>query len=579
MIDGSEGFAWSCRVRIAHHLGWAVTTICFWWAVPTLLFAQQPPPEVIYVNGNIYTLDAARARAEALGVAGDRIVAVGSNAEVRKLVQPQTRICDLDGKTVLPGLIDAHCHVASLGSFGLGRIDLSEARSYEDLVAAVAARVKKAQPGEWIVGGRWDHENWPGRKLPTHHKLSEVSPDNPIWLTRVDGHAGLANVAAMKLAGITRDTPDPPGGEVIRDENGDPTGIFVDNAEGLIARHVEAGVTDTAALILKAQEMCLSVGLTGVHDAGVAPAEIEVYRELADSGRLKLRVYAMVAGRAAIGYFKEHGKLVGDRITVRSAKLYVDGALGSRGAWLLEPYSDRPTDAEGKPYTGLAVGRPEFIRMVAEDGLLNGYQVCTHAIGDRGNRETLNAYALALSRHPRQDHRFRIEHAQVLSLEDIPRFAKLGVIPSMQPTHCTSDMRWVYARVGERRAAGAYAWAKLLRTGARIPAGSDFPVESHNPFFGIYAAVTRQNHAGEPSGGWQPEDRMSRAEALRAFTLDAAYAAFEEAKKGSLEVGKLADFIVIDRDIMTCEPRAILETKVLQTVIGGETVCRRSGAP
>jgi len=559
-------------VGIAHHLGWAVTVICFWWTVPTLVLAQQAPPEVIYVNGNIYTLDAARARAAALGVAGDRIVAVGSNAEVRRLVQPRTKICDLGGRTVLPGLIDAHCHVASLGSFGLGRIDLSSVRSYDDVVSAIAARVKTAKPGEWIVGGRWDHESWPGRKLPTHHKLSEVSPDNPVWLTRVDGHAGLANAAAMKLAGITGDTPNPPGGEIIRDDKGDPTGIFVDNAEDLIEQRVDAAVADTAELILKAQEMCLSVGLTGVHDAYVVPAEVEVYRQLADSGRLELRVYALVAGHAAIAYFKEHGKLIGDRLTVRAAKLFADGALGSRGAWLLEPYSDRPTDADGNPYTGLMVTKPEFIRMVAEDGLLNGYQVCTHAIGDRGNREVLNAYALALSRRPRQDHRFRIEHAQVLSLEDIPRFAKLGVIPSMQPTHCTSDMRWVYARVGKRRAAGAYAWAKLLRTGVRIPAGSDFPVESHNPFFGIYAAVTRQNHVGEPSGGWQPEDRMSRAEALRAFTLDAAYAAFEEANKGSLEVGKLADFIVIDRDIMTCEPRAILETKVLQTVIGGEKV-------
>ena len=572
MIDGSERFALSHRLSIAHHFGWAVAATCFWWAVPTLLFGQQPPPEVIYVNGNIYTLDAARPRVEALGVAGDRIVAVGSNAEVRKLMQPQTKMRDLGGRTVLPGLIDAHCHVASLGSFGLGRIDLSEARSYDDLVAVVAARVKKAQPAEWILGGRWDHESWPGRRLPTHRKLSEVSPDNPVWLTRVDGHAGLANAAAMKLAGITGDTSNPPGGEIIRDESGEPTGIFVDNAEDLITQHIDAEMPDTAALILKAQGMCLSVGLTGVHDAYVVPADVQVYGELVHSGRLKLRVYAMVAGHTAIAYFKEHGKLIGDRLTVRAAKLFADGALGSRGAWLLEPYSDRPTDAEGKPYTGLMVTKPEFIRMVAEDGLLNGYQVCTHAIGDRANREVLNAYALALSRHPREDHRFRVEHAQVLALEDIPRFAKLGVIPSMQPTHCTSDMRWVYARIGKQRAAGAYAWAKLLRSGVRIPAGSDFPVESHNPFFGIYAAVTRQNHAGEPSGGWQPEDRMSRAEALRAFTLDAAYAAFEEAKKGSLEVGKLADFIVIDRDIMTCEPRAILETKVLQTVIGGERV-------
>jgi predicted amidohydrolase YtcJ len=551
----------------------------FWWMLPTLLFAQQPPPEMICVNGNIHTLDPARPRAEALGVAGDRIVAVGSNAEVRKLMQPQTKVRDLGGGTVLPGLIDAHCHVASLGLFGLGRINLREAGSFGDVVAAIAARVKEVQPGEWILGGRWDHEGWPGRKLPTHRELSEVSPDNPVWLTRVDGHAGLANAAAMRLAGITRDTPDPPGGEIIRDETGEPTGIFVDNAEDLIDRHVDAEMPDTAALILKAQEMCLSAGLTGVHDAYVVPADVEVYRELADSGRLKLRIYAMVAGHAAIEHFKEHGTLIGDRLTVRAAKLFADGAMGSRGAWLLEPYSDRPTDADGKPYTGLMVTKPEFIRQVAEDGLLNGYQVCTHAIGDRANREVLNAYALALSRRPRRDHRFRIEHAQLVSLEDIPRFAKLGVIPSMQPTHCTSDMRWVYARIGKQRAVGAYAWGKLLRSGVRIPAGSDFPVESHNPFFGIYAAVTRQNHAGEPAGGWQPEDRMTRQEALRAFTLDAAYAAFEEDNKGSLEVGKLADFIVIDRDVMTCELKAILETKVLQTVIGGETVCRRSGAP
>ena len=517
-------------------------------------------------------MDATRPRAEAIATTGARIVAVGSNAEMRRLIRPETKVHDLAGKTVLPGLIDAHCHVASLGSFGLGRLDLSQATSFEDVVAAVAEKVQTSKKSEWIVGGRWDHESWPEHKLPRHEKLSAISPDNPVWLTRVDGHAGLANAAAMQFAEITRDTPTPVGGEIIHDENGQPTGVFVDNAADLIADKIDTPPTDTADLIRKAQQMCLSVGLTGVHDAYITPAEVEVYRQLAESDELKLRVYAMVSGKYAQTYFREHGLLITDHLTVRSAKLFADGALGSRGAWLLEPYSDRPTDADGRPYSGLNVMKPEFMRMIAEDGLRQGYQVCTHAIGDRANRTVLNAYALALSRRPRDDHRFRIEHAQILSLEDIPRFAELGVIPSMQPTHCTSDMRWVYDRIGAQRAQGAYAWIKLRRTGRPIPAGSDFPIESHNPFLGIYAAVTRQDAAGQPAGGWHPEERMTRGEALRSFTIDSAYAAFEEQHKGSLEPGKLADFVVIDRDIMTCPPRKILETRVLLTIIGGEAV-------
>jgi len=464
--------------------------------------------------------------------------------------------------------------MASLGSYALGRIDLSGARSFDEVVEMVAARVKQAGKGEWIVGGRWDHESWPGRQLPTHQRLSAVSPDNPVWLTRVDGHVGLANAVAMKLAGVNRDTPSPRGGEIIKDQTGSPTGLFVDNAEDLITRHTPDGTHSTADLLLKAQEMCLSVGLTGVHDAGVGPAEIEVYQQLEANGKLRLRVYAMVAGGHAIAYFRDNGPLIGERLTVRSAKLVADGAMGSRGAWLFEPYSDRPRDSDGKPYTGLCVMKPEFIRMVAEDGLRQGYQVCTHAIGDRANHETLNAYAVALSRRPTRNHRFRIEHAQLLAPEDIPRFQRLGVIPSMQPTHCTSDMRWAETRVGPQRAAGAYAWASLLRTGVPIAGGSDFTVESHNPFLGVYAAITRQNADGEPPGGWHPEQRMTRQEVLRSFTLDAAYAAFEEDSKGSLEPGKLADFIVIDRDVMTCEPAQILNTRVLQTVIGGEVVYR-----
>jgi hypothetical protein len=539
-------------------------------------FTQTAPPDAVYVSGNIYTVDAARPRAEALAVAGDRITAVGSNAEVRRLAGPSTKMVDLGGKTVLPGLIDAHCHVASLGSFGLGRIDLSDARSYQALVTTVVERAKEVKPGEWILGGRWDHESWPERRLPIHAALSTASPDNPVWLTRVDGHAGLANAAALKLAGINRDTPATPGGEILKDEHGEPTGVFIDNAMDLITKHIDQPATDPAALILKAQEMCLAVGLTGVHDAGIMPAEILVYQSLAESGKLKLRVYAMIAGRYASEYFTTHEPLIGDRLTVRAAKVYADGTLGSRGAWLLAPYADRPADDHGKPYVGLAV-EPDLIRTLAEDGLRRGYQVCTHAIGDRANRETLDAYAAALRQTPRRNHRFRIEHAQVLSLADIPRFAELGVIPSMQPTHCTSDMRWVESRIGTERAAGAYAWAKLRRTGVPIPGGSDFPVESHNPFLGIYAAITRQDRAAQPPGGWHPEERMTREEALRSFTYDAAYAAFQEGCKGSLQVGRLADFIVIDRDIMTCEPARIPGTCVLRTVIGGETVYETAG--
>ncbi len=537
-----------------------------------LLLAQSPPPQVIFFNGNIHTLDPSHPRAEAIGIADGRIVAVGSNAEVRGRAQPATRIEDLRGRTVLPGLIDAHCHVAGLGSFGLGRLNFGDAKSFDDVIGRIAARARSLPKGAWIVGGLWNHESWPGRELPSHDALSAVTPHHPVWIKRVDGHAGLANARAMKAAGISHDSSAPFGGEIVRDAAGAATGLFVDNAEALIERHLPAEASSPATLILKAQQMCLSVGLTGVHDAGITPDDVDVYRELAESGKLKLRVYAMISARHAVDYFKEHGPLIGERITVRSCKLYADGSLGSRGAWLLEPYSDRPRDESGKPYVGLSVSEPDFLRQIAEDALQRGYQMCTHAIGDRANRETIDAYALALSRHPRKDHRFRIEHVQLLALDDIPRFKEHGIIPSMQPTHCTSDMGWIEERVGARRSRGAYAWAKLLRSGVPIAGGSDFPVESHNPFYGIYAAVTRQNVKGEPEGGWHPEERMTRTEALRAFTLDAAYAAFEEKQKGSLAPGKFADFIVIDRDIMTCDVREIPQTRVLRTVIGGETV-------
>ena len=339
--------------------------------------------------------------------------------------------------------------------------------------------------------------------------LSAATPDNPVWLRRVDGHAGIANAAALKLAGITRDTPEPAGGDIIRDERGELTGVLVDNAADLVEKIIPLAA-DSAAMILKAQELCLAAGLTGVHDAGIPPAEVEVYRKLADGGALKIRVYAMIAGDAAEQYFREHGLHFSEHFTVRSAKLYADGAAGLRGAWMLAPYSDHPTDEDGRPHVGLNVVSPEILRRAAEDGLRQGYQVCTHAIGDRANREVLDAYAAALAGSPRADHRFRIEHAQVLAAGDVPRFAELGVVAAMQPTHCTSDMRWIDERIGAERSVGAYAWASLLRTGVHVAGGSDFPVESHNPFLGIYAAVTRQNADGEPAGGWHAGERLTR---------------------------------------------------------------------
>lgn len=530
--------------------------------------------DTVFENAAIYTMHAEAPRAQAIAVRDGRILAVGTIDAVRQAAEPGSTRVDLGGMTVTPGLIDAHGHIMGLGAFGLGRLDLSGVRSFEALVAAVRERVREAKPGAWLLGGRWDHESWDEKVLPRHGRLSDATPDHPVWLRRVDGHAGLANARALALAGITKETKDPPGGEIVRDAEGNPTGVLVDNAMDLMDPVLPRDEASAEDLILKAQEMCLSAGLTGVHDMGASPAEVEVYKSLAASGKLKMRVYVLLSSFYAVRWFEENQPIVGERLTVRGVKLYADGAMGSRGAWLLEPYADRPADDQGKPYTGLAVSEPSFIEDIARHAIEKGYQVCTHAIGDRANREVLDAYERAFKSgaEPAASYRFRVEHAQLLHPADIPRFAAMGVIPSMQPTHCTSDMRWVADRVGDERARGAYAWASLLATGARVAGGSDFPVESHNPMLGLAAAVTRQNEQGEPAGGWQPQERMTREQALRAFTQDAAYGSFEEEDKGALKPGMLADFIVLDRDILTCPPGEIARAKVLRTVVGGETV-------
>ncbi|MFN0011494.1 MAG: amidohydrolase [Phycisphaerales bacterium] len=554
--------------------------------------AHADAPTTLYIRGNIHTMDPGQPRAEAMAVREGRIVAVGSEAHVLEAISDAaaegsaaTRV-DLAGRTVLPGLIDSHGHMTGLGAIHLNVLDLSGTRTYEEIIEAVAARVAKAKPGEWIQGRGWDHESWPERQLPTHEALSRVSPNNPVILGRVDGHAALANAAAMQAAGVNAQSTSPEGGEILRDPRGSLTGVFVDNAMDLLRAALPSSARgNTQDMLLKAQELCLSAGVTGVHDAGVGEREIEAYQAIEASGRLKLRVYAMVRAAQAPAWFEKHGIKKGEgrvnghdeRLTIRSTKMYVDGALGSRGAWLLEPYADRSAAADGSAYTGLAVGQPAEVEKLAAHALKHGYQVCTHAIGDRGNREVLDAYSRAMKaaggvvagdRSPR----FRVEHAQVLAPADIPRFRELGVIAAMQATHATSDMRWAEARVGPERAKGAYAWASLLASGAVVAGGSDFPVESHNPFLGLYAAVTRQNAAGEPAGGWMPQERMTREEALRSYTAYAAYAGFAETLRGTLSAGKQADFIVIDRDVMVCEPREILGTKVLMTVVGGEVV-------
>ncbi|HZW10262.1 MAG TPA: amidohydrolase [Phycisphaerales bacterium] len=551
-------------------------------AAATALAAIAAHAQVdVYSNGNIYTMDPDLPRAEAMLVDGGMIIGIGSAADVRREMQEQgirvIRKFDLGGRTVIPGLIDAHGHMISLGAIGLGMLDLRAAASYEDVVDIVRDRASHVPAGTWIVGRGWDNESWADKRLPHHDALSRAAPDHPVWIARVDGHAGLANAKAMELAGVTRATESPEGGEILRDERGAPTGLFIDNAESLIARVVPEGLAGSAEeCILKAQEMCLAAGLTGVHDAGVSPAEVDVYAGLESQGKLKIRVYAMLHAPDAPNFFEFRAPIDTFKLSVYSAKAYMDGAMGSRGAWLLEPYADRSAGPDGRPYTGLAVTQPDALEELARHALAHNYQLCTHAIGDRANREVLDAYERALASADRPEGspepRFRIEHAQLLDREDLPRFAELGVIASMQPTHCTSDMRWVDARVGPERAEGAYAWASLLKSGATLAFGSDFPVESHNPFLGIYAAITRQNGDGQPQGGFHPDERLTREEAVRAFTLGAAYAAFWDERIGTLEGGKLADFIVLDRDIMTCDAAEIPQTRVLKTYSFGELV-------
>jgi predicted amidohydrolase YtcJ len=533
----------------------------------------SPPADLVLIGGVVATVDAGFSLAEAVAVRGERIMAVGTREEISLWIGDATIVLNTEGHLILPGLIDAHAHLHSLGD-ALTSLDILGTKSFEEIVDRVAGRVRSSAPGEWIVGGRWDQNAWTDRSFPIHDKLSDISPDNPVYLIRVDGNAAFANRKALEIAGIDRSTPDPTGGVIVRKPGGEPTGVLVNRAMNLVQDLIPP---DSDARFrekfLLAVEACLDAGLTGVHEAGVGPRALALYKSLIDEDRLPLRINAMFGeevdfpiGPDLTDFFRSHRvENYGGRhfLSVLGIKLYFDGALGSRGAAFFEPYDDDPGN------TGLLRVTPEYVYEIAKAALEADMAVNTHCIGIRGNRQCLEAYARALAEHPNPDHRFRIEHAQFVERRDIERFAELGVIPSMQPIHAVSDMRFAEARVGARRAEGGYAWRWFLDAGLFIPCGSDFPVEPVDPLLGIHAAVTRQDVEGRPEGGWFPEQRMSIEEAVRGFTIWAARAAFQEDVLGSIEVGKLADFTILDRNILALPPEDILKTKVAAVIIGG----------
>ena len=535
--------------------------------------AASRKADMIIVNARIYTVDDNRPVVSALAVQDGRVLFAGSDREARSLAGPRTRVIDAVGRTIIPGMVDAHAHLLGLGH-SLRNVQLAGSRSYDEVIARTVARAREMKPGEWVVGRGWDQNLWPDKQFPSHEALSRALPNHPVVLTRVDGHAVLANAMAMRLAGITAATKDPAGGRVVRAANGLPTGVFVDNAENLVGRVIpDASPAQTRTAILAAVAEANRWGLVGIHDAGASRGTIDIYESLARQGQFNLRNYVMIGDDSAdIRHYMARGPQSGlydGRLWIRSIKMYSDGALGSRGAALLAAYSD---DAAN---TGLLVSAPAHIQRVATAALRRGFQVNVHAIGDRGNRIVLDAVDAALRTVPVAGHRFRIEHAQVIAPSDIPRFAALGVIPSMQASHQTSDMRWAEVRVGPDRIKGAYAWRSLLNTGVIIPNGSDFPVEEVNPLISFHAAVARQDETNWPAGGWYAGQVMTRNEALKSMTIWPAFAAFQENMMGSLAPGRYADFVVLDRDIMQVPASDILKTQVMSTFIGGRSVYER----
>jgi predicted amidohydrolase YtcJ len=505
-----------------------------------------------------------------LAVRGGRIVYLGPDAGAGPFRGPRTRVVDLAGRTVTPGLIDAHSHFLGLGR-ALAEVDLTAAPSYDEVIRRVRAAAARVPPGTWVFGRGWDQNLWPGQQFPTHGALSAAVPGHPVWLTRVDGHAALVNAAALRILEIDAATQDPAGGRVLRDASGLPSGVLVDNAMDVRGRLPGATGEENERWLRAAAGHCLAFGLTTVTDMGVDKGQIEAYRSLRRAGGLPLRAALFLTDDQALldEWFRRGPEIDPEaRLVIRGVKMYADGALGSRGAALLEPYSDDPGN------TGLLVTPGDHMEDVARRALAAGFQVGIHAIGDRGSLVALDAMEKALG-GPRPAARFRLEHTQVVRVQDLERMARLGVIASMQPTHATSDMPWADERLGARRLERAYAWRKVLDDGGRLALGSDFPVESADPRLGLYAAVTRQDLAGNPAGGWLPGERLTREEALRGFTLDAAWSLFLENEVGSLEVGKRGDLVVFARDIMTVPEAEIPRVEIDMTLVDGRVVHER----
>ncbi|MBI5476057.1 MAG: amidohydrolase [Ignavibacteriales bacterium] len=529
--------------------------------------------DTILINGKVYSFDSQNSIYEAIAIQGSNIIAVGSNAQLEEIFTPKN-IIDLQGKSVFPGFVDGHAHI--LGEGGkIENIDLMGTKSQDEIIAKVADRIKISKSGDWILGRGWDQNSWEKKEFPNKTQLDAVSKNNPVLLRRVDGHAVWVNSKALELAKISSLSNNPEGGKIIKDNNGSPTGVLIDNAIDLVNKIIPPLTDeDIERRLLLAMNECARLGLTEVHDMGVDEQTIKIYKKIIDEGKCSIRIYAAIDYPSeAWSNFLKTGPLIDYNngiLTVRAVKLYMDGALGSRGAAFFESYSDDPGNR------GLTLISEAEMEKVCKDALEKGFQVCTHAIGDRANSITLDVYEKVLQADKNLNgKRWRVEHAQILSMDDIPRFKNLGILPSMQPTHATSDMDWAEKRVGGERIKGGYAWKSILNTGSIIISGSDFPVEYVNPLFGIYSAITRQDQNGKPDSGWYPAQRMTREEAIKSFTQSASFGAFQESNKGSIEAGKWADLTILDRDIMKCPVNEIYQAQVEMTITAGRVVYKK----
>ncbi len=547
-----------------------ITALLCWWVSP-----QPAIADTVFQHGNVYTVSERQPHAEAIAVKDGRIVFTGADTDVARYIGPRTRVIDLKGATVVPGLTDSHYHLSGVGQREM-TLNLEGVASLNDLLARIKERVDHAKPGEWVTGRGWIETFWKPPVFPTRLDLDSVSPNNPVMLQRADGHGTVANSAALKLAGISAKTQNPEGGEIIRDkQTGEPTGMLLDRAQGFVSSRVPkpSEAENDQALILGVKRS-LELGWCEIQNAGSAYDEVERLNRLYGSGRIKLRIYNAVYGPGpnAERLLREGARIgaFDGRFTTRSIKVVFDGALGSQGAALLEPYSDRDT-------SGFLTQKEEVVLPMLIEALRKGIQVETHAIGDRANRVILDLYEKALNtvpaaERPVREPRWRVEHAQIVNPVDLPRFAKLGIIPSMQPSHAIGDLHFAPRRLGMKRLEGAYAWQSFLKSGVIIAGGSDAPVERGEPMIEFYAAVARKDQKGYSGEGWHPEEAVTREQALKMFTLWAAYAAFEEGSKGSLEPGKLADLTILSADIMKIPEPEILKTRCIMTVVNGEIV-------